>query len=217
MHIPLDRIRPTMALAAAAAVILIVGGECNARRTRHLDEVIQRADSTALAARASAAVSNARADAEHARAELLRTRGDSLERVASASRADVEANATHYDSSRAAVDVETLAPAARRAIEDADALRLSVTPALHEDAATIAAYQGTIVHLESVIAHKDETIADLGKALDARDVQIHALEQERAPRCGWRCGAVLGVVSAALIAHAGDVASAVITLGRRHQ
>jgi hypothetical protein len=41
--------------------------------------------------------------------------------------------------------------------------------------------------------------AEQGAALIAREIQIRALEHQHAPRCGWKCGAVIGATVTAVL------------------
>lgn len=205
-------------IAAVCLVALIIFGsaQCAARRDGVLEERIHVADSTARAKSAAAASANERAEAEHARAELQRARADSLERTAAAARTTLQAAGAQYDSSRAHLDVKALPDSVRHVLEDADAMRLAVTPAVSADVATIAAKNATIASLELTILKKDTTITDLTSALAARDNQVRALEQLKAPRCGWRCGAVITAVVAVLVPHVRDIADVVAPLFPHH-
>lgn len=179
-----------LAAIAAGAGLFGLGASI---RTDRLETRARRADSTATAATLSAQMHRRQAMTAHAEALAERERADSLSLVATAARQDVAARVKRARTSRARVDTTGLPTAVLVALADADSLRLAVTPALVADAAAIAGYQATIQTLEATVAHQAAALDDAFLALAARADQIAALEQRRPPRCGWRCGAALGV------------------------
>jgi hypothetical protein len=101
--------------------------------------------------------------------------------------------------SRAKVDTTGLRPDVLEALADADALRIAVAAYLPRDSATIAVYQTAGAEYSHTIELHVGAYAEQGAALIARESEIRALQQQHAPRCGWKCGAVIGATATAVV------------------
>lgn len=201
LRTPLSRIPGIWVAIALVASFLLAGvmgiGASIARG--QLEERVTRADSTARAHLGEAVILRRDAAAERARADSAVRRADSLAASSHAMRTDVAAKVVRAAASRAAVDTAGLPATVLRALADADSLRLAVAALLPADSAAITAAHQSIDILDHTIDLHVGAYAEQGAALVARDVEIAALKHQHAPRCGWKCGAVIGATAAALL------------------
>lgn len=121
-----------------------------------------------------------------------RIRADSAVRDAAAARAELHALADRAAASSARVDRSTLAPDIAQALADADTFRLAVTPTLVKDSLAIERGRAAYDRLA-------ESYAAQGAALVASDAEVRAVRAEHAPRCGWKCGAAIGVAAVEIL------------------
>jgi hypothetical protein len=206
-----------LAVAAAATSTLA--------RTEHLERRIRQADSTAVVKTLEAVIwhrdkvaAEARANVEARRANAAARRADSLAAIANARRSDVSAMLDRAAASRVKVDTTGASPSMRQALADADALRLAVTPALEADAEAIAAKDETIAAKDRTIAGLHETIA-LGdsafqvqsEALRARVGELEVVRKQHAPRCGRKCGGMIGAAVVVVVQRLPDLIRAVFS------
>jgi hypothetical protein len=126
------------------------------------------------------------------RADSIEHHGDSLAAQLAIAREDIAAKVARAAASRAKVDTTGLRPDVLEALADADALRIAVAAYLPRDSATIGVYQTAGAEYSHAIELHVGAYAEQGAALIAREIEIRALEQQHAPRCGWKCGAVIG-------------------------
>jgi hypothetical protein len=69
-----------------------------------------------------------------------------------------------------------------------------VTDRIQADSAAISALSVVLTWDSSAMAAQKQELAADAKAEGAARLTIAALERERKPRCGWRCGMLLGAV-----------------------
>jgi hypothetical protein len=70
-----------------------------------------------------------------------------------------------------------------------------VTDRIQADSVVISALSVALTWDSTAVAAQLQELAADAKAEDAAHKTIAALERERKPRCGWRCGMLLGVTS----------------------
>jgi hypothetical protein len=70
-----------------------------------------------------------------------------------------------------------------------------VTDRIQADSVAISALSVALTWDSTAVAAQLQELAADAKAEDAAHRTIAALERERKPRCGWRCGMLLGVTS----------------------
>jgi hypothetical protein len=201
LRTPVSRIPGVWVAIALAVTFLLAGamGIGSSIARGQLEERIARADSTARAHLGEAVILRRDAAAERARADAAVRRSDSLAAIAQAGRADVAEKVERAAASRAAVDTAGLPTTVLRALADADSLRLAVAALLPVDSVAITAAHQSIDLLDHTIDLHVGAYAEQGAALVAREVELAALRRQHAPRCGWKCGAVIGATATALL------------------
>jgi hypothetical protein len=68
-----------------------------------------------------------------------------------------------------------------------------------KDSVAITAAHQSIDLLDHTIDLHVGAYAEQGAALVAREVEIAALKQQHSPRCGWKCGALIGATATAVL------------------
>jgi hypothetical protein len=183
-----------VALARLPALSISARGAARGA-SAHADSVARAKTLEAVILRRDAPAARARADSIERRADSLAASSPRRARTSRrrrprgrVARARVDRRASGRTSSRRSPPATR--SASRSRIPPArlgDDRRLSETPAL-EYSHTIELHVGAY--------------AEQGAALVARESQARALAQEHKPRCGWKCGAVIGA-SVALVAVGG--------------
>jgi hypothetical protein len=70
-----------------------------------------------------------------------------------------------------------------------------VTDRIQADSVAISALSVALTWDSSAVAAQQQQLSADAKVEDAARLTIGALERERRPRCGWRCGMLLGAAS----------------------
>lgn len=175
-----------------AAVLLVSVASIVVSHAREQSQRVAAADSTARAHSLEAVILRRDAADAAARADSIERRADSLAALLAIAREDIAAKVARAAASRAKVDTTDLRPDVALAFRDADSLRIALAAYLPRDSATVAVYQTASAEYEHTIELHVGAYAEQGAALIAREIQIRALEQQHAPRCGRTCGVVLG-------------------------
>jgi hypothetical protein len=133
---------------------------------------------------------------EHAERErqAAAVRSEAVAARAATARAATRPLVARADSLRARVRVVA---SGQLQVDSSDVIRVPppVTDRLQTDSVAISALTVALAWDASAAAAQDERLAAEAKARDAASLRIAQLERERSPRCGRRCGFVLGAAS----------------------
>jgi hypothetical protein len=184
------RIIPLTIFAIALAAGAFAGLRASGRKPAEVQAVEQRLEVAELERQAVAA----RAEAVGARAAAARAATKPAVARAESLRAKVRVLASGQ------LHVESSLPNEPAAI----AVPPLVTDRLQADSAAISALSVALTwDAKAAVAQEDRFVAEK-KARDAASLTIAQLERERRPRCGRRCGFVLGAASVVALGIAAD-------------
>jgi hypothetical protein len=186
-------------IAGIVVALLVSVAGVAVSRDREQTQRIAAADSTAHVHLMEAVILRRDAAAARARADSIEHHADSLAAQLAVARADVTTKIARAAASRAKVDTTGLRPDVLEALADGDALRIAVAAYLPRDSATVAVYQTAGAEYSHTIELHVGAYAEQGAALVAREIQLHALARQHSPRCGWKCGAVIGATATAVV------------------
>ena len=145
-------------------------------------------------------VTTARADLESAELEqqAAAARAEAVTRAAEA-RKQVKPALTRAESLHARVRVERSGLLRVQEGPPADSTLVPVPPLVTDriqaDSAAISALSVALTWDSTAVAAQQQQLAADASAEMAARITIAALERERKPKCGWRCGMILGAAS----------------------
>lgn len=178
----------------AGAVLVVVAAIAGAVLARDRDQTqrIIAADSAAHEHQMRGVILNRDAKAERARADSATMAATREHAVADSLRKDLHVLEARAASTSAAVDRSTLRPDVLEALDAADRFRLAVTPTLAANSIDVATWKGSAERWQHAYELQSEAYAEQGAAYVALETENRALKRQHAPRCGWKCGAVIG-------------------------
>lgn len=186
-----------VAVLAASLVIVafLVGSDCHGRND--LDAHLKSDDSTRAADRAI--VNSARSHAAALEVQILHLTAqlDTAHRITAKVNGDVDRLSFALKTARESItptQEAALPENVRRALEDADSLRVSITPMRESYERELTILRAENVDLKLSGDAKDSANAALMRIDTVSQSEIALLKENRAPRCGMKCGGILGSV-----------------------